>query len=376
MSLTGKGFFTWKLRNVERGNAEAIAEKAARAGLTHLIIKIADGNQRFGEATQNRAVVNALRNRRIQVWGWHYVYGSDPNGEARVGVEQTKTLRLDGYVIDAEHQYKQPGKDAAARQYMAGLRQGLPSTPIALSSYRYPSFHRELPWAAFLEKCDYNMPQVYWEKAHNPDAQLKRTVQEFANTRLVGFNRPVIPTGSAYGSGDWVATANDLRIFLQQAVELGLKAANAYSWDWATLPQHHSLFDAVANFAWPGPVSELPDDTPPADAPIEDILQRYVDALNNRDLDALIGLYQPNAGHVTARHTVIGTQAIRDWYERLLDDDLPGGAFNVGNPHGQGASWTFQWTANSPAGQILDGADTLGLRNGLIQYHYMSYTIT
>ena len=376
MTLTGKGFLIWKIRNVEGGRAEAIAEKASRAGLTHVLIKIADGDRRFGDASQNRAVVNALRNHRIQVWGWHYVYGSDPAGEARVAVEQTKGLRLDGYVIDAEHQYKQPGKSAAARQYMSALRNGLPSTPIALSSYRYPSFHRELPWSAFLEKCDYNMPQVYWEKAHNPDTQLKRTVQEFANTRLVGFNRPVIPTGSAYGAGGWIATADDLRRFFQKAMELGLKAANAYSWDWAASPAHHDLFDAVANFNWPGATPDPQDPPPETDEPIDELLRRYVQALNDRDLDALSALYQPNAGHVTARHTVIGTQSIRDWFQRLLDEDLPTGAFNVGNSQGSGASWTFQWTANSPGGQVLDGADTLGLRNGLIQYHYMSYTIT
>lgn len=214
MTLTGKGFFIWKLKNAEGGDAEAIADKAVRADLTHVLIKIADGREAFGDPNSKRAVVNALRNRRIQIWGWHYVYGNDPADEARVAIEQIKALRLDGYVVDAEHQYKQPGKSAAAREYMTDLRRGLPSTPIAFSSYRYPSYHREVPWAAFLEKCDYNMPQVYWEQAHNPEEQLRRSVQEFANTRLVGFNRPVIPTGSAYGTGSWVATADDLRRFL------------------------------------------------------------------------------------------------------------------------------------------------------------------
>ena len=71
MTLTGKGFLIWKIRNVEGGRSEAIAEKASRAGLTHVLIKIADGDRRFGDASQNRAVVNALRNHRIQVWGWH-----------------------------------------------------------------------------------------------------------------------------------------------------------------------------------------------------------------------------------------------------------------------------------------------------------------
>lgn len=156
-----------------------------------------------------------------------------------------------------------------------------------------------------------------------------------------------------------------------------MKGANAYSWDWATSPGHNDLFDAVANFRWPGPTPAPPEPpgTPSEEPAVEELLEQYGDALNNRDLDALVALYQPNAGHVTARHTIVGSQSIRDWYQRLLDEDLPNGAFNVGDPQGQGASWTFSWTANSASGQVLDGKDTLGLRNGLIQYHYMSYTI-
>ena len=40
------------------------------------------------------------------------------------------------------------------------------------------------------------MPQVYWEQSHNPAQQLERTVKEYNNPALVGFPRPVIPTGA------------------------------------------------------------------------------------------------------------------------------------------------------------------------------------
>ncbi len=402
MTLNGKGLYIWNVANCEGGNPEAIANKAQQSGLTHVLIKVADN--RYPHNIVNgrdlaRETVNALRNRRIQAWGWQYVYGDDPAGEARIAVERTRALRLDGFIVDAEREYKR--KYTAARQYMAALRNGLPNTPIALSSYRYPSYHRELPWAAFLEKCDYNMPQVYWEMAHNPDKQLKRTVAEFSDTRLVGFRRPIIPTGAAYGHGAWVPTAADITLFLKTSVELGQSAANLYSWDWSTSRGNHHLFDAIANFNWPGsppsggtPVTPPPPTTDPDVEPLDPIdvndpgdpgdsefnvntlLGRMLTALNSSDIEGLISLYHANAGHVNFKRIVIGHNSLREWYNQLLFQDLPNATFNIGKPTGNGRSWTYRWTANSPAGQVRNGEDTIGIRDGLIQYHYTSFMKT
>src|SRR5262249_57085398 len=114
--------------------------------------------------------------------------------------------------------------------------------PVALSSYRYPSVHRTLPWAAFLERCDLAMPQVYWLGAHNADVQLARCVREYGEARLVGTVRPVVPTGSAWAQSDWAPTTGDLHKFLDQAQKLKLTAANFYSWDGATVPDHRDLW--------------------------------------------------------------------------------------------------------------------------------------
>ncbi len=386
MALTGKGFFTWQLKNCEGGNAEAIANKAQAANLSHVAVKVADTTFAYGYDSQNNditaPVVRALHNRGIQVWGWHYVKGNDPAGEARAAVQRCQQLAVDGYVIDAEAEYKEAGKSAAARTYMSALRASLPNLPIALSSYRYPSYHTTLPWRDFLEKCDLNMPQVYWEQAHNPDTQLARTVEEFANTSLVGYARPVIPTGSAYGTGGWRATPDDLRLFFSKAQSLGLAAANAYSWDWATSAGNTELWDAVANYSWPFTAS-APVTTPPtggtttgalSDA-AADLLTRYFNALNNGDVDALVALYQPNAAHVTAERTVVGSSAIRDYYNDLLTNRLPSANFVMRSSSGHDPTVMFTWTANSSNGLVNDGSDTVGLREGLIQYHYTRFTV-
>ncbi|MBM4422813.1 MAG: nuclear transport factor 2 family protein [Chloroflexi bacterium] len=371
MSLQGKGFYIWQIKNCEGGNPESIAAKAQAAGLTHVLLKIADTTFAFGFDRNNNditaPVANALRNRGIQVWGWHYVKGNDPAGEARIAAQRTRQLRLDGYVIDAEIEYKAAGKAAAARAFMNELRAGLPNLPIALSSFRYPSYHKELPWREFLEQCDLNMPQVYWEQAHNADVQLARSVTEFGNSALVGFVRPVVPTGAAYGASGWRATPDDLRAFFSKAQELGLEAANAYSWDWATSPGNTDLWDAVAQVNWA-------TETPPL--PSRDIATDYFTALNQRDLDSLLALYQPNAAHVTAKRTIVGAEAIRDYYTDLLFNILPDAAFTLLDSTGQDPSRLFTWSATSARGNVIDGNDTLGLRDGLIQYHYTRFSLS
>jgi hypothetical protein len=370
--LSGKGWFIWQVSRCEHGVPGAIADQAAAAGLSHVLIKVADRNYAYGIDWRGRDLVapvaQALQARGIHVWGWHYVYGEKPVDEARAAVRRANQLRLDGYVIDAESEYKQPRMAAAAQTFMTNLKAGLPAQmPVALSSYRYPSLHPQLPWAAFLEQCDLSMPQVYWQAAHNPAVQLSRSVAEFSNAKLVGTPRPVVPTGSAYGVGDWTATPDDLHNFLSQAQQLKLPAANFYSWDYAAVPDNHELWDAVATFDWQAGASDQGND---------ELIKRFFSALNAADLAALGSLYAANAAHVTAESTLFGVGTIVAWYQSLLNTKLPGAVFTLTSLTGTGNSREAHWTAISPHDQVLDGDDTFGILSGHIVYHAAHFTLT
>ena len=370
--LTGKGWFIWQVSRCEHGSAKAIADKAEAAGLSHVLIKVAERTYSYGlnwhGQDQVAPVAEALRAKGIQVWGWHYVYGQKPVDEAKIAVQRARQLGLDGYVIDAEGEYTAPGMAAAAHTFMASLKGGLPAeTVVALSSYRYPSVHRDLPWAAFMEHCDLVMPQVYWLGAHNSAAQLTRSVTELSEARLVGTPRPVIPTGSAYGSGNWTATADDLGNFLTAAQQLKLGAANFYSWDAAAIPDNHDLWNTVANYNWQDGASDLVNDT---------LIKRLFAALNAADLAELGRVYAQNAAHVTAERTLFGVGTIVAWYQMLLTTQLDGALFSITSLTGTGNSRTVKWTAASPQAEVMDGDDTFGIVNGLILYHAAHFTVT
>lgn len=127
MTIEGKGMFTWKLPRCENGDAAAVAATAKSANLSHVMVKIADGNIAYNgdwgsNIDQVPVIVNALQGQGIQAWGWHYVYGDDPIGEARIALRRIKQLQVDAYVIDAEGQYSKDEKKDAARSFMAELR--------------------------------------------------------------------------------------------------------------------------------------------------------------------------------------------------------------------------------------------------------------
>ncbi len=366
--LEGKGFYIWILAQCEGGDPQAIADAARAAGLSHVLFKIADGTAAFNR-DRDRLVREALRAAGIQAWGWHYVYGSQPEAEADIAIQRVQELDLDGYVIDAEIEYK--NRPAQAARFARRLRDGLPDTPLALSSFRFPAWHPELPWNQFLEVCDLHMPQVYWEQAHNVAWQLAESKKQ---CDALPEARPYVPTGAAYGVQGWAATRQDVETFLSESRRLGLTAANLYSWDYARahLP---NLWEAVAAFDWPFSPPE-PDTQPPPIQP-QDFAARWLDALRKRSLDVFLPLYTRNAVLVAGARIYRGTTGLRSWVQALWRT-LPDTADVVLVETQESASFVrLHWQAVSPQGDVLRAAhESFALTpEGQAGLHYTFYTL-
>ena len=363
MSLAGKGMWIWQIPRCEGGDPDRIADVASASGFTHVVVKVANGILAYNvdRATKKDLcppVVEALRAKGIQVWGWHYIYGYNPIGEADIAIQRTKQLNLDGYVIDAELEYKQPGMDKKALIFMKKLRPAIPYTPIALSSYRYPKYHPELPWKEFLTYCNYNMPQVYWEQGTNSRAQLERSLREFA---AITPHREYIPTGSFYKTGGWVPTANQMIDFLNTAKANGLKAANFYVWNQKAYLQDQ--WKAIADYPWNSPTQP------------EDIAKRFIATLNSHNPALVVSLYNPRAVHITAKETLQGTQKIKNYYANLFEKWMPDGIFTLKSYSGAANTRTIIWQAESSKHIIREGRDTMGIIGGKFSYHYSFYKI-
>jgi hypothetical protein len=362
--LNGKGMWIWKIPSCEGGNPAAIARVASAAGFSHVMIKIANDTRPYNVDSEGHdlvmPVVDALRAKGIGVWGWHYVYGYDPAGEAAIAISQTKKFGMDGYIIDAEAEYKLAGREAVARSFMTALRKGLPSRPVALSSYRWPSYHPTFPFEAFLEKCDLNMPQVYWMLAHDPAADLKKSVSEF---KALTPSRPVIPTGPAFYESSWAPSANETITFMNTARSLGLTAANFFSWD-ESRTKLPAVWNAIANYDWP------------IDGPIEtDLADQIFAALNAGEYDPFLEIYAPNAVLVTSEQTLQSNTDIRVFWGRILTNKLNDGIFTIKTKEVSGNTIHYTWSCTSYRGKVKDGQDTLGIKNNKVIYHYSHFNI-
>lgn len=275
----GKGMTIWVVRDCEKGNLDKIILEIKDGKFSHINIKVA--NSTIASNIENgidlaKQLIDKCRAEvpGIKIMGWHYVFGDNPSGEAAIAIKRCHELGLDAYAIDAEKEYK--NKPMAATIFMNILRAAI-DIPVGLYSYRYPSVHPELPWKEFRAKCDFDIPQVYWQEAHNPDVQLEASWTEFS---LMTPKLDYIPCGSAYLAGEWVPTEDDIKKFLNKAVSMGLSGANFWEWG-RTRMYAEQLWPVIKAYEWP---SEEPMPLPKA---------VIISALNNTTVRA-----KPNGGKI------------------------------------------------------------------------------
>jgi hypothetical protein len=362
--LTGKGMFIWKIQECHNGDISEIIRKSVRSNYSHVLVKVANGIYSYNFDWEKKIdlvppLIQALKNEGIQAWGWHYLFGDQPYEEAQKAISRIRGLGLDGYALDAEGHYK--GKYNAAKTFMSQLTAAITDIPIALSSYRYPAYHPQLPWNEFLKKCDLNMPQVYWMHANNPGAQLKKCINQFQNLQ---YTPPIFPTGPACTEHGWTPTIPEIVEFMDTAKQLNLAGVNF--WEWSNMHNYlpAEYYRTIRDYEW---------DAGPR--PPDDIAELYIQALNSKNADQVKALYRNDAVHITSERTVQGNGAIKTWFNSLFNEILPNATFNLAGFTGSGNIRHINWTASSSAGDVQNGQDTMGLIDNKIAYHFTEFSV-
>jgi hypothetical protein len=264
---TKKSYFIWDITKCSGGDPGFITQAAKDIGLSWVAIKYTDGAAPFCpfgyDAKKYKILLEQtsiqLKEQGIQVYGWGYTYGKSNTyaiSEAKAASEAIAHYPLDGWLIDAESQYKVPSGKAWANQYGGYLRSANPELPIGLCSYRFPVYHPEFPWNEFLKYCDFHAPQVYWEGAHNPGVQLQRSVKELRALK----DLPIIPVGSVYAAGGWEPTVADLNLFDYTCRIMALPGVSWWSWQHAQA--RAEWWEAIKAQDWLGNVIQDPTPTP------------------------------------------------------------------------------------------------------------------
>lgn len=247
----GKGFMVWQ--HWQLGSPEEIVDHLLRIGCHRLEVKIADGTYPYpfpANLPDCDRLVFLAKNAGLEVYGWHYVYLSNPVGEARIALQRVMQLELDGYQINAEAAAK--GRYSQAQAFADTVSEAGLDIPIGLCSYRYPSYHTTLPWLQLLSACTFHNPQVYWEQAHNPAYQLNKSITELTAVKVL----PVYPVGIAYPRGSWSPTKADMDEFNGAAQAAQLPGVSWYRLGTAL---QHGYDEWISQHEWDEPPLTIED---------------------------------------------------------------------------------------------------------------------
>ena len=235
--IEGNTIYHWKVREIASGDPVAIAARARELKLRHVIVKAAEGSFRYNLRPPLwldnvlGPYIEAMNAVGVQVWGFQYIYGIAPESEADMALEQMRKYNFAGWIVDAEGEIK--GKPGAVVKYFDRLRKGFPSAEIGGTTYRWPTVHPEFPWAEFISRIDFHMPQVYWQNSHNPVWQLDRCLKEYREleARLRLPAKPIIPIGAAYHENGWQPTTDEITAFYNAVRARNLPGVSW--WEWA-----------------------------------------------------------------------------------------------------------------------------------------------
>jgi hypothetical protein len=246
-AFSGSGAWIWYVSRSEGGNPYAIAARARAAGIGTVFVKSSDGTDDWPQFEPG--LVALLHAQGLRVCAWQYVYGDDPEGEARLGAAAAAD-GADCLVVDAESQYQ--SKYAQAQRYVATLRSIVgPNYPLGLTSFPYVDYHGRLPYSVFLGAggAQANLPQVYWRDiGGTPDAVSAHTL---AVNRVYGV--PIAPLGQSNGS----VPPADVQRFRALWAGYGAGGMSWWSWQattaltWATLATDPGPPAPVTDPGWP-----------------------------------------------------------------------------------------------------------------------------
>ena len=255
--------------------------------------------------------------------------------------------------------------------------------------------HAPFPFTAFLDYCNFSMPQVYWIDSEDPTQQLQRSISQY---QALKPGQPIVPTGSAFAYGTWAATPQQLVDFFAAARQLSLPGANF--WEMATAQDNDgSLWSAIKDYNWttgsfntpapnptpaPSPApspSPVPSPTPaPQPSPKPDIITRYLVALNNGNPNQPTVLYEKNVSkHINAGKIRQGRMAIFEWYNTLLKKTLPNAKFSIVSQTNNGNTYQLKWSAKSSKGKVQNGKDTIVMSStnpNLIIHHVTEFSVS
>ncbi|MGH9226583.1 MAG: hypothetical protein ACRD2W_22995, partial [Acidimicrobiales bacterium] len=252
-ALEGKGMWLWKYFQSEGGNADAIVERAAAAGLRQLWVRVGDSRDQFYAKEVLDQIVPKAHRKGITVIGWGFPYLFDPVGDAKwtaaaLAWRSPSGDMLDGFSPDIELQSEGVAiSELRVKVYLGLVRQAARNRLLVGTVYRpsdrlWPSAY---PYAAIASYVDAFAPMVYWN-CLEPGALALESVERLKTLK------PVHAIGQAWdpspeGGRGAAPSAHETDRFLDVSKRNGAVGASFWVWHLAGEEQ----WNALSAFPWP-----------------------------------------------------------------------------------------------------------------------------
>src|SRR5262245_654786 len=200
--------YVWQLARVlgAEGGVNNVVDKALRAKISAVWIKVADGSSPYANVTgqmasQMAALVKRARAKGLEVWGWqvpHCVNTAAAKAEADLFSDIADKYLLDGLIMDAEGTsvYFRGGVEEA-RVYGGEMRKTADrfDKPLAISSNDIPGNIEgwSLKFSEIAAVADLNFPQTYYGASVSVANRIDRAAA--ANS---GVPAPFVPVGAGF----------------------------------------------------------------------------------------------------------------------------------------------------------------------------------
>lgn len=255
--IGGEGIWLWQLPESSGGDKKRIVADVIRMKFDHVLVKVADGARPY--ATNDAAddyVCAELEAAGVQVAGWGFHYGADPEAEARVAAQMCHQLRLSEYVLNAEKHFEKALGPEMVERWIRTFREEIGDrVRLGLSTFALPEFHSSFPYERALTMdggAEYVMPQVYTVPSQKwPWLVMTLSYLQEAKKQLARYGKPILPTLRAYtGDGKFniQEIEEDAIRFLDAAPTLDLPGWNW--WVWQSAEKLPRLWAALAAYAW------------------------------------------------------------------------------------------------------------------------------
>jgi len=288
----GKTIFFHNIPAIFGGNYPKIIEWLKANSFVSVLAKAADGAHEFKQWDKvarmwypnlTAAFVETCHDNGIQVIGWGFNYGFDPEGEGKIAAQLCDKLKLDGWAFDVESKFESfPDAVGRAGKMIGKYNQTIiRNVPLAFCSWALywnrstgKQMHKPEIGRFLMGYCDAIIPMVYWNKLNwfgwpvqMTNAEVLSYCADSLKQQVKITSKPIVPALRAY-TGD-AGFANGKNIIA--AGDFARDNCRGASW-WFADQAHKNAVISDALWATPGwdiTDNEPPDDdTPPVEPPL------------------------------------------------------------------------------------------------------------